>query len=502
MALKTLFIRSQLKKLNPILTGLREKAKEWEKREQELAGELDKAENEDAVTEIEQKITALEEEQKQYVSAVNDLVAEAKVEGFTEAGAEIEEQVKKLEEKVSALESELTESETRTEKAVHHVQTRSAVPLAVPEINHNGGYVTMGTTIRSRVESLVQREGVKKFLEQVRARATVTQETRSVQGANLTVPVEMLPLIRERVEATSKLYKYVRVKPVKGEARQNVTVGTPEGVWTEATGKLNAIGLTFNQMEFDGYKVGGFVPIPNPNLEDSDIDLAAEIIDILGAAIARGLDKGIVYGTGVKMPMGIVTRLAQTEKPSNWANDAPAWTDLHTTNILSFTSTEAAYSDAKFFSTFIKKASVMKSKHAESNDKIWIMNEQTHMKLLANALAFNAAGALVAGMNDTMPILNGHIIELDFMADGDILGGYAKTYTLIDRKSVQLAQSKDCMFIEDQTVFKGTARYDGAPVFGEGFVAINISGGTFKTSENFAEDTANKTETDDTGSEG
>lgn len=43
MALKTLFIRSQLKKLNPILTGLREKSQEWEQREQELTAELDKS---------------------------------------------------------------------------------------------------------------------------------------------------------------------------------------------------------------------------------------------------------------------------------------------------------------------------------------------------------------------------------------------------------------------------------------------------------------------------
>jgi hypothetical protein len=39
---------------------------------------------------------------------------------------------------------------------------------------------------------------------------------------------------------------------------------------------------------------------------------------------------------------------------------------------------------------------------------------------------------------------------------------------------VQLAQSEHVQFIEDNTVFKGTARYDGRPIFGEAFVGITI----------------------------
>ena len=53
----------------------------------------------------------------------------------------------------------------------------------------------------------------------------------------------------------------------------------------------------------------------NAILEDNDVNLAQEFINSIGIAIAKALDKAIVYGKGVKMPMGIVTRLAQTEKP-------------------------------------------------------------------------------------------------------------------------------------------------------------------------------------------
>ena len=48
-------------------------------------------------------------------------------------------------------------------------------------------------------------------------------------------------------------------------------------------------------------------------------------------------------------------------------------------------------------------------------------------------------------------------------------------YLLAEREGTALDQSEHVQFIQDNTVFRGTARYDGRPVFGEAFVAINIS---------------------------
>ena len=45
------------------------------------------------------------------------------------------------------------------------------------------------------------------------------------------------------------------------------------------------------------------------------------------------MDKAILYGKGTGMPLGIVPRLAQQSAPANYPANAPAWVDLHTTNI-------------------------------------------------------------------------------------------------------------------------------------------------------------------------
>ena len=92
----------------------------------------------------------------------------------------------------------------------------------------------------------------------------------------------------------------------------------PEAIWTEACAKLNELDFSFNQVEVDGYKVGGVVYICQATLEDSDLNLAYEIMEGMGASIGISVDKAILYGTGVKMPLGIATRLAQTSEPDNY----------------------------------------------------------------------------------------------------------------------------------------------------------------------------------------
>ena len=145
-------------------------------------------------------------------------------------------------------------------------------------------------------------EAVKDFLQRTRDMA---MQKRTVTGADLTIPTVVLELIRENIESYSKLVSRVRLRSVSGRGRQNVMGAMPEAVWTEACASLNELDFGFSQTEVDGYKVGGVIYICIATLEDSDYDLASEIITALGASIGIAVDKAILYGTGVKMPQGI-----------------------------------------------------------------------------------------------------------------------------------------------------------------------------------------------------
>ena len=106
-------------------------------------------------------------------------------------------------------------------------------------------------------------------------------------------------------------------------------------------------------------------------------------------------------------------------------------------------------------------------------------------------MSINAAGAIVSGQNGTMPIVGGVIEVLDFVPDNVIIGGYFELYLLAERAGQKFAQSEHAFFVQDQTAFKGTARYDGLPVIAEAFVAIGIDGTTPNATMSFAPDEAN-----------
>ena len=334
-----------------------------------------------------------------------------------------------------------------------------------------------------RVE-MFEREDVKKFNEQIR---TCITEKRALPNVGVLIPEVYLGLIRENIERYSKLYSHVNVKPLKGEGRMTIMGNIPEAVWTEMCANLNELDLGFNDVEVDGYKVGGFIPVCNANLEDSEIDLAAEIITAIGQAIGKALDKAILYGKGVKMPLGIVTRLAQTSAPQNAPATARPWTNLSTTNIKAL---NASLEGLTLYRQIMLDSAAAKGKYSRG-EKVWVMNETTYTQLKAAMMSVNASGAVVSSINGTLPVIGGIVEVLDFIPDNIIIGGYFDLYLLAERAGTRIGQSEHTRFLQDQTVFKGTARYDGLPVIAEAFVALGLNGVTPTADMLFAPDEAN-----------
>jgi len=158
-----------------------------------------------------------------------------------------------------------------------------------------------------------------------------------------------------------------------------------------------------------------------------------------------------------------------------------AWTRLSADNL----------TDTNFFKELV--AALGKAKSNFSNGSLfWVMSSNTRAALMGRMVQFNMAGALVAAMNDTMPIVGGVIETLDFVPDNVIIGGYGDLYVLVERSGAKIDDSKHVRFLENTTVVRGVARYDGKPVIGEGFVAFGLTT-TAPTDAGvtFAADTAN-----------
>lgn len=467
MALKTMMLRRSIEKKKEELEQLRAKDADFSVRESELETAISEAETEEQETAVAEEVDKYDAEKKAHEDAKIALSSE--IEG-------LEADLDAAEEAAPTRSNPEMKHKERTVIHMNDINIR-ALPMSKRAFD--------ALPMEQR-KAIVERDDTKEFFTQLRS---MKGQNRAVTGAELTIPVVFLDLISENMFRYSKLLNRVRLRNVSGEARQTIAGTVPEAVWTEMCGAINELTFVFNQITLDGFKVAGFVPVCNSILEDNDIGLASWIVEMLSESIGIAMDKAILYGKGTasKMPLGIVTRLAQTSKPADYPANAPEWVDLHTSNILKVDSTE---DPIPFWAALAVAAGNTFTRYSRGR-QFWAMNSKTYAKLRSKLIAFNYEGSLIAQYPGVMPVVDGDIDVLEFIPDGDIIGGYGDLYLLAMRAGMTIESSREVQFIQDNTVFKGKQRADGAPVIPGAFVAININNQNVTTVMEFAADNAN-----------
>lgn len=469
MALKSLLLRKRIDGKKAELEALRAKDQELVTREAELAK---------AIEELTEANTQEERD-----------ALESEIQSYDSDKAAHEEAKTALEREIEGLENDLAE-----EEAAQNTNPPAGAPAPEPEEHERKENRNMNTRDKifgkmslTERDALFARDDVKAWLGEVRS---CIKEKRALTNIGVTIPTVMLGVLRQNIEEYSKLYKHVAVKPVAGEGRAIVMGAIPEAIWTDCCANLNELDLAFNDVEFGCWKVGGYYAVCNANLEDSDIDLTAEIMVALGQAIGRALDRAILYGPGTRMPLGIAARLAQTSQPADYPSTARTWVDLHTSNIKTIANTVTG---SALFAQLLINMGAAKGKYSRGQ-LVHVMNETTYSFLMAQAVQVDSAGAIVSRVNGSMPVIGGIIEVLDLVPDYNIVSGYFDLYMLAERAGQKFASSEHVRFLQDQTVMKGTARYDGQPVIAEGFVINAINSQSAVTSQNFPVDEANSVE--------
>ena len=456
------------------LTKLRAKEKQLRADEDKLLEQLEAVEDE-IPADLEKQIQEINDAQTETADKIADLLDELD---------ELDETIQEVGEELGSEDpDESAEENTRSAK-------KKPARRSAPE-SRNFRCRSRCFESRSQRDAFYANANVAAFLQRVRGMVGASAgKHRSVTGADLTIPTEILDVLRDNLHQYSKLINKVRFRNVSGNARQPIIGKMPEGVWMEMAGALNELEFQISEIETDGYKVGGFIAIDNFLLKDSDIALGEEIMFGLGQAIGLATDKGIVFGLGRdgKMPVGIVTRLAQTEQPGYWGANQGEWEDLHSSNVLQLNL--ATENGTAFFRPFLQACAKARPTFS-ADDKLWLMNDATHMDIMIRALEFNANAALVSGLENAMPVIGGEVITLEFLPDHMIVGGFVQEYLLVEREGGTFGSSDLPLYLADKTVFKGIARYDGQPVSGKAFVAFTYDNTSVTTVMDFAADYVN-----------
>lgn len=469
MALKAIMIAKKLEMKRAAFDELVAKDAEFETRSAEIEKAIGEANTEDEQKAVEEALEKYTEEEAAHNEEKEKLSAEIK-------GLEKDLEDAEKDQPEPKGDPEPKKKDERNDFTMNTINIRS-LPMNVRAFD---------ALPKEQRDAIVAQPDVQTFFAELR---NASRSKRDVTGGELTIPVVFLDLIAENVYRYSKLMRRIRIRNVNGEARQTIAGTVPEAVWTEMCGAINELTFDFNQITLDGFKVAGYVPVCNSLLEDNDVNLASWIVEMLSEAIGLAKDKAILYGKGAgqKMPLGIVTRLAQESKPSDYPANAPAWSDLHTSNVI----TIPTDSTGEAFWAALAVAAGNTFTRYSRGERFWAMNSKTLATLQSKAILATALGRYVTFDGMTMPIIGGDVEILEFIPDGDIVGGYGDLYLWAQRSGMTIEASREVQFIQDNTVFRGKERADGMPVIPGAFVAININGASVTTSMTFAADTAN-----------
>lgn len=469
MALKAIMIAKKLEMKRAAFDELVAKDAEFETRSAEIEKAIGEAKTEDEQKAVEEALEKYTEEEAAHNEEKEKLSAEIK-------GLEKDLEDAEKDQPEPKGDPEPKKKDERNDFTMNTINIRS-LPMNVRAFD---------ALPKEHRDAIVAQPDVQNFFAELR---NCARSQRDVTGGELTIPVVFLELIAENMYRYSKLMRRVRIRNVNGEARQTIAGTVPEAVWTEMCGAINELTFDFNQITLDGFKVAGYVAVCNSLLEDNDVNLASWIVEMLSEAIGLAEDKAILYGKGAgrKMPLGIVTRLAQESKPTDYPATAPAWVDLHTSNIITI---PTASTGEVFWAALAVAAGNTFTRYSRG-ERFWAMNSKTLATLQSKAILATALGRYVTFDGMTMPIIGGDVEILEFIPDGDIVGGYGDLYLWAQRSGMTIEASREVQFIQDNTVFRGKERADGMPVIPGAFVAININGSAVTSSMTFAADNAN-----------
>lgn len=289
---------------------------------------------------------------------------------------------------------------------------------------------------RNEMRRLLQVKEVREFYDKLQM---------VLRGQAITRDLEIPELVEDRIKELlstySGLYDEVQVVPIGDEGRATLGVGEPKAKWDKITTTLEELQASFDLLEMDDIRVGGYLLTGNSIIKDNVIDMALYLEELLAKALAYGLDDGMINGQGdytsIFEPVGILMNLP-TE------NDVTA--PFTVKDILS-------------------KIELIDTENKQDiGEVVAVMKRKTYYK------------DILAISNSSLPYPNINGLRVKFsgaVADNEIILGDFKEYILGERNRMKIARSTDGpLFVTDQAIFKIVGRYDGKPHNEKAFVRI------------------------------
>lgn len=422
MALRTLVLNKRIREKRERLTQLEATREELRSRETQLESDIEAAQTDEERAAVDEAIETFDREQN-----------------------ENNEQISAIEGEIADLERELEQAESSQSRAADQQQEHRENGADHQRRENDMPIQNMNTRAARRTltrETLIHPE-VRTFYENLTTMIQTRAQNGSLSSAELVIPEIVMDRIEDRMGDYATVANEVETLNVGGTSRVILDGADPEAVWVEQSGAISQIEGGFAKVEFDGWKLAGYMAIPNDIIEDSLINLAVYVETKLAKAIAKSRDKAILKGTGStgKQLVGII--------PSLKTANSVTVTGFNLGEILS-------------------KISLVDDGEEAYGEIIAVMKRSTfYGRFLRNMITTDSAGRYVVP-DLKNPNIGVRVVFSQYMDADKVLFGDFRRYMVTKRAALKLAASTDVKFIEDQTVIKGLERLDGKPLHVDG----------------------------------
>jgi len=293
---------------------------------------------------------------------------------------------------------------------------------------------------RSQLKELLRNQEIAKFYDEMQ----ISLREGHIIGGALNIPEVVRDRIKDLMAMYSGFYDEVQVVPVGVDGRVFVSIGEAIAKWNDVKVSLEELNSSIDLLEMEDIKVGGYLPVSNGILEDSVIDTAMYIEELLAKAMGYAIDNGILNGVGdntgdspvLYEPIGILKNLP----------------------ISNIVTTE--FTAPKILSSI---GLIDKGKKDDIGEVVAVMKRQTYyqdiLPITTNVLPY--------------PNINGIRVKYSTaVGDNEIILGDLKEYILAERSGIIINMSEHQRFLQDQTIFRVVGRYDGKPHNDKAFVKL------------------------------
>lgn len=278
-------------------------------------------------------------------------------------------------------------------------------------------------------------------------------------GIEKMLPITVIDRIFEDLEKEHPLLSKIDFVNTTGITRWLSRKSDAEGaVWgklgTEITKKLDA---SFEIIDTTLHKLSAFIPITKDMLALGPVWLDKFVRAVLAVAISIGLEKAIIQGTGIGMPVGMLKDISKSFNPSSGYEDKEAI-------VLKDLKPETLGE--------LVMVPLVDEKVKTINEIMIVCNPADYWsKIFPQTTIMSADGHY---RFNVLPI-NAEIVQSAFCPKGKMIACIAKDYFMGIGFKEEIKFSDEYHFLEDERIYIQRLLGDGRPKDNKSFLVFDIS---------------------------